>query len=114
MWLMTTIGFFSAVADRDDPEGVLVRARCEEDIRNLSELVHADYQFTVDADYPYRLRCSRDVWADTIRDLALGIDYPNFKGAIGHGPHGEAYHEVWAQMHLIDPREDRRRAILGT
>lgn len=33
MWLFTTQGFYSVVADRDDETRVLVRARAEEDLK---------------------------------------------------------------------------------
>ena len=41
MWVMTTQGFYSAVADRDDPGSVIVRARTRDDIEALRKQIPA-------------------------------------------------------------------------
>ena len=40
MWVMTTQGFYSVVAHRDEPDSVIVRARTSEDIEALREQGH--------------------------------------------------------------------------
>ncbi len=108
MWLMTKYGFFSAVEDRDNDGVVIVRARDTGDIENLSEMLNIDYFYTPTADYPYRLRCSKEAWADVVARWASQIDYDNFKDAVkrsGQIRHANAYGQVWAEMLAIDDRD---------
>lgn len=99
MWTMTTIGFFSAVQHRDDPDDVLVRARCKEDIDALAELIPGTEPWEdLKADYRWRLRCSKMQWAETVAFLALSVDYDNFKSAVESEKHHEAYSEVWGVL----------------
>ena len=39
MWRFTTDGFYSAVAQRDDPGTVIVRSRVREDAERLTEVL---------------------------------------------------------------------------
>jgi hypothetical protein len=83
MWLITPRGFYSAVAKADDgDEFVTVRARSEQDIRNLSDLIDAEPVRGAGTDYPWRLRCAKAEWAEAVRQMALEIDYDNFKNHI--------------------------------
>ena len=104
MWTMTKRGFYSVVAHRDDPSRVLVRSRCERDIRALKDLVPDEEPFYMAyADYHWRLECSSDEWVRAVSVMAAEIDYPNFKSAITDQAHHHAYMDVW---HALLPLAD--------
>ena len=102
MWLFTTQGFYSVVADRDDPGRVLVRARAREDIEALARLIPDVEPFADDgADYEWRAFVSREEWGRATAELVEAIDYDNFKNAVRdrQGSKREhLYHEVWHKM----------------
>lgn len=104
MWLMTTRGFHSAVAHRDDPDRVLVRARCRADIEALGDLLAGEPILLQDADYAWRVEATRAEWQAAVRVLAAEIDYPNFKGAIRDDAHHAAYLAVWSALRALDDR----------
>jgi hypothetical protein len=106
MWMMTKLGFFSTVEDRDNKDGVIVRARCEQDIVNISYFMQMKDAWWLDtlADYGYRLRCSKPAWAAAVAQMAGDIDYDNFKSSITDERHHSAYQRVWIDMLYIDDR----------
>lgn len=114
MWTMTTRGFYSVVAHRDDSSQVMVRARCERDIRALADLLPAaEPAFTPDADYHWRLVCSREKWAAAVTAMAGEIDYANFKAAITDKAHHRAYLEVWHDLlSLTDSEPEPENAVM--
>ena len=104
MWLMTDFGFFSIV--KKEGEGHLtIRARAKQDLFNLKEryipaigaIEESDY-----TDYRYRARVPREVFAEALRNIALDIDYPNFKNSVA-GRQGKArariYEDVWHRLY---------------
>lgn len=108
MWLVTKHGFYSVVAHRDDPDLVLVRGRCRQDLeqlRSLSlELAEIDLEIpeiveTPDADYACRIFMPRDTWETLAAILAMNIDYPNFKSEVHGDPERDAaYMQMWSAM----------------
>lgn len=83
MWLITTRGFYSVVEKPEDGDGVVtVRARVEQDIRNLADLIDAEATESRHSDYQWRVRCPKAQWAEAVRQMALEIDYDNFKNRI--------------------------------
>lgn len=106
MWTMTSIGFFSAVENQNNPGELIVRARNSEDIMNLADMLDTDYEFTIANDYPYRIYCDKKKWANVLAHLAETIDYPNFKNTIADPVRHEAYGSVWFDMQMIDDREE--------
>jgi hypothetical protein len=105
MWVFTKIGFFSAVEDRNNRDGVLVRARFYEDAQNLKTMA-AEKGFETEvirsdlADYAFRLRLSKAVWARIVGDLAKDIDYENFKNSVhGDSVRDSAYMRCWSAMY---------------
>ena len=83
MWTITTRGFYSAVQHRDDPTRLLIRARCEEDIRALKDLLPDASPFALRrSDYEWRLECSAVEWGVALAQMALEVDYDNFKNAV--------------------------------
>ena len=118
MWSFTETGFHSVVAydpSRDHaglelPEGtepedlLLVRARAEEDLTNLLEVLELPASRAVAtprADYPWRAALSRDEWSRFLATETERLDYPNFKSRVQRlaGSHRhDAYMRVWSAM----------------
>lgn len=107
MWIMTTSGFYSAVASDENTTDVVVRARHRDDLANLNkaltELDHLPgtvlaYQ---SSDYPWRVVISKDTWAAYLANEAQHIDYRNFKNEVtrkqGH-PRHDIYSKVWGVL----------------
>lgn len=108
MWVMTTRGFYSVVQHRDEPTKVMVRARCQDDINNLCELIVRDQRTdpfeTPNADYPWRIVTTAVGWTSALTQMSLGIDYDNFKSAVKDDAHHDAYLGVWSVMRQLDDR----------
>ena len=102
MWVLSTRGFFSVVADDADPSRVLVRARVREDLDRLGELLpQLEPWHDPTADYAWRALVDRPEWGRALGAIATEIDYRNFKNAIADRQ-GEAradvYERVWAEL----------------
>ncbi len=85
MWLFTTTGFFSVVANERDERTLMVRARAEEDLDAL--LIEAGIDEgvvikTPHADYPFRIIINKQDFATWLGDHALNVNYFNFKNHI--------------------------------
>lgn len=105
MWLMTTQGFYSAVEHREDPALILVRSRAKRDLEELDRQLPGAAQrirHTLDADYAWRLICSREEWTLAVARLCTDVSYDNFKSAVAKGPGGwereRVYHRVWSAL----------------
>jgi hypothetical protein len=120
MWIACVDGFFSTVIDKMDPGRMLIRARCEKDIKNLYDryrkVCPSMGKPTSDdsRDYRYRLSVSKRDWVKLAAELASEVDYPNFKSAVHDRPDQEnksqPYLEIWSIMHALqlDERPGRR------
>ena len=109
MWVFTTQGFYSVVADRSDPNQVLIRARAREDLEALEGRI-ADLEIFEDrrADYRWRAFASRAQWRDALAELAEEIDYPNYKNAVGDRQgHDRAsvYERIWSELRSLQQEE---------
>jgi hypothetical protein len=104
MWVFTRDGFFSAVQDGYCKENeIMVRARAKDDIECLafklrilkSKVIETGY-----ADYLYRLKVRKEVFANYLNAEALNIDYDNFKNTISKkdGLRRSAYMRCWAAL----------------
>ncbi|HEX7088663.1 MAG TPA: hypothetical protein VF192_00910, partial [Longimicrobiales bacterium] len=117
MWLVTTQGFYSAVAHWKKPDIILVRARVRADLNRLErQLPDANIKRRVyrdkRADYPYRIELTREEWATALMDLAVKIDYGNFKSAVGRRQgwnREKVYHRVWDVLVDLEPDHWGRR-----
>lgn len=111
MWLITPRGFYSAAAKPDDgDEFVTVRARSEQDMRNLAELIDAQPTRSEHADYRWHVRCRKSDWADAVRHMALEIDYVSFENRIERDDPQRArvLSQVWRDLLAIqDPKAER-------
>jgi hypothetical protein len=118
MWLATTRGFYSAVAHRDLPGHIMVRARARADLEALRELLqlpdgaeHGAIVETPRADYPVRLVLTDCEWRQALVLLADDVDYPNFKDAVKDrqgAQRANTYMGAWSAFRGIE-RENRGR-----
>jgi hypothetical protein len=115
MWIATTSGFFSVVADSQRSGRMLIRARCRADIFNLYKAQQGLQSMespTSDEmrDYRWRISIDRIDWIILAGRLAQEVDYPNFKSAVHqhadqdnkYGP----YLQIWSTMKGLQERED--------
>lgn len=101
MWLITTQGFYSAVAHRDAPELIVVRARAREDIEALRrQIPELETVENAGSDYRWRATVRRAEWEAACVALAADIDYPNFKDAVADR-HGSRRHDVYARVWTV-------------
>jgi len=111
MWMATKYGFYSAVADRNREDGVVVRARARHDLENLCEMGRLDPEVIQGpdpaADYRWRVFIDRDQWQRLVGLMVADIDYPNSKHAVGarHLKRAHVYSDVWLTMLQIQEDE---------
>lgn len=102
MWLITTRGFYSIVADHYEDGNVLVRARVREDLEALGDLIRGlEVVETPERDYRFRVSVPREVWEGVAAVLAEEIDYPNFKSAVAErqgSARAHVYSDVWVTL----------------
>jgi hypothetical protein len=96
MWLCTSLGFLSIVADRNNNNNLLVRARVTGHIESLFPL--ATVTVTQAADYRFRASLPRDLVAAAIANAVEGVTYDNFKDSVSDPELHDAYLEVWMTM----------------
>lgn len=104
MWLITPIGFFSAV-QKSGTDHLTVRARVAADLDALRALylpTLSPTQAGGGTDYPYRATCSHEAWGEALRQMALALDYDNVKSRVS-ATQGSArahiYEKVWHELH---------------
>jgi hypothetical protein len=104
MWIHLNDAFLSIVANRDDPESLLVRARVAGDIERT--FPSAEVLETPEADYRYRATLPRSEVARVLAERVAAIDYRNFKKSVA--PHDQARHDaymkVWGVMYGLQGR----------
>jgi len=110
MWLLTTIGFYSVVQHRDDPDMLIVRARTREDIEALCDrrLPVGDIVAEAGTDYRYRVFCARAEFEEAVAGLVHDLDYPNFKNAVAERQGAERaglYSKIWSLLHRLQADE---------
>lgn len=103
MWVITTEGFFSAVASDDNTTDVVVRTRHRGDLAALNNRL-MKVGFTAGkvlayqhSDYPWRVVISKDAWAAYLSDQAQDIDYRNFKNEVTR-KQGNARHDIYSRI----------------
>jgi len=106
MWVMTSIGFFSATESPTVKNHLQVRARCRADLEALLDRMDARNKVirTPKADYLWRIVVRPRTWARWLSTLALDIDYLNFKDEVKRGNPGRAktYEKVWMECRSIE------------
>ena len=102
MWIFTPEGFFSVVDAGEFGQELMVRARDPRDLDRLRSSYLPSLGPNVELpgrDYPVRAFVQRQEFARALADMALAIDYDNFKDTVA-ARHGAArahvYGRVWA------------------
>lgn len=107
MWIMTDLGFFSIVEKPGDRAAgrLTIRARVRGDLEALRASVLPGMGDIVEGggtDYPYRAAAPRGELAVALANLAMKLDYANFKDAVKSrqgAARAAAYGEVWQALH---------------
>ncbi len=109
MWIYTKEGFVSAVrykqedrrerATLDLVELVIVRARRREHLQKL--FPEHEIHETPEADYAFRVFVVQEEFATVLFNLALDIDYPNFKNSVPEGDYHDCLNEIWFETRRI-------------
>lgn len=104
MWVVAEKGFYSVVQHKANPNILLVRARVRKDLERLRSYIPS-LKVVNDtkglADYKYRAFVTRFDFAEAMKKLVMGIDYPNFKSRIKakYGYERESiYFNVWSTL----------------
>jgi hypothetical protein len=111
MWLMTKFGFFSIVK-KEGEAYLTIRARVKQDLLSLKEhyltaigaIEESDY-----TDYRYRVRVPCEAFAAALKDIALDIDYPNFKNSVARRQgrvRARVYEDVWHRLYDLQSGGD--------
>ena len=108
-WYMNIDGFFSVVQNREDHDTFLVRARRRDDLERLNKRLDEPQPILewAGADYPYRIILQKALWADYVAQMAMEIDYSNFKSCVPVADYARerAYHQCW--MTLMGLEEEK-------
>lgn len=102
MWIIQNNSFLSVVADRNNKDNLLVRARIDGDIEAVfpgAEVIRTD-----NADYLYRAFIPREEVKQAISRNIEAIDYPNFKGSVHNRFRHDVYMDIWSIMHAAQER----------
>ena len=95
MWICFNDGFVSAVEDRADFDGLVIRSR-RKDI--LVELFGEDEVITNapgSSDYKYRVFTTKKKYAEIVYNRILNIEYDNFKNSVGDRDLHDLYAGFW-------------------
>jgi hypothetical protein len=99
MWLALSRSFISVVADRGNPDRLLVRARVAGHIEAV--FPKAEVFTDAEADYYYRAFIDREEVAQKLSEEVREIDYDNFKASVPDQPLHDSYVGVWRVMHKL-------------
>ena len=99
MWLFLSNGALSIVADRDNPQNLLVRARMAAHIEAVfpSAMVFQN----AESDYQYRALIKRKTVSSAVAKQLEGLDYDNFKSSVHEPRYHHACMEVWRVMYRL-------------
>lgn len=101
MWIAMNDSFVSIVEDRNNNNGVAVRARVRDDLENLFPSYKDNIIETTDSDYRFRLFLGKQFVADTIQNRIVGINYDNFKDSVKESWRKKAYMDIWQVMYRV-------------
>jgi hypothetical protein len=93
-WFCFNKGFLSVVADKDNPDRLMVRARRKSDLTNIFG-PNADVVETPEADYRWRTFVDRKSFKALVNTLIDVIDYTNFKNSVKEDDLHDLYTEFW-------------------
>lgn len=102
MWIFLPNSFISVVQKPGDTDLLTVRARIKGDIETI--FPDAKVEANKGTDYKYRAKVPRELVAKALYDQAMGVAYPNFKGAVKAKKRHDAYMGVWSAMYAAQER----------
>lgn len=104
MWIGLNDGWLSIVANRNDDETLLVRARSESHI--MSAFPDCDMFVLKNADYPYRAYIARYLVANVVSQRLIETEYDNFKASVRDEKLYDMYTNMWQECYsqYIDER----------
>jgi|ERR1035437_1785457 hypothetical protein len=102
MWICTSKGFLSVVADRDNKDMLLVRARIAGHIE--SAFPDADIFYKKGSDYLYRTLLPRTEVAKVMAKNIEAIDYDNFKNSVKDREYHDALLGFWNIMYRLQDK----------
>ena len=115
MWIMLNDAWLSIVADRDDPEYLLVRSRKRGAVADI--FGQGEFE-DVEADYQFRQFIHRDHVAGVMAREVQRVTYDNFKNSVKDPQLKSAYNQVWTvgwKMQLENQNKGvQRRALQPT
>jgi hypothetical protein len=85
--------FVSAVQDRDDPNGLVVRARKQEHLTRL--FPSKGIAITPEADYAVRVYITKAEFAAVVSERITAISYDNFKHSVRDHRLHQLYSDFW-------------------
>ena len=94
MWFCLNNGFLSVVADKDNANRLMVRARRKADLSNIFG-PDAEVIETPEADYGWRVFIDRERFKVLVNALIDRIDYTNFKNSVRDDDLHDLYTEFW-------------------
>ena len=119
MWLFTPEGFYSVVTADEFGHQLQVRARSDDDLNRLrtsffptlGENIHMTGR-----DYPVRAFTTHEDLAECLSNIAMAIDYDNFKStvAIRHSTErAHIYGDVWSDCRKIKQSPAGRNSVVA-
>ena len=107
MWVMTNVGFISAVAYPGEEHLVLVRARAPGHLTEIfgeeTEEIHSPRR-----DYAWRTIVTKTQMKKAMDKLVDDIDYTNFKDSVKDEELHDAYVGVWTEMYIYQGDVNRK------
>jgi hypothetical protein len=100
MWIVTNKSFLSAVQDRDNPNGLVVRARIRGDLESFfgNEIQVLE---TEDSDYRFRVFVDKALFKVKMMNSINSIDYTNFKDSVKDKERKTWYSQIWSVMFRV-------------
>jgi hypothetical protein len=93
MWIAFNDGFISAVQDRKEKDGLVIRARRREHLERIFPKLEI---FTgLGTDYKYRIFIKKTEFATLLAERAGEIDYTNFKSSVEDEDLHRLYNRFW-------------------
>lgn len=117
MWIFTDTGFVSAVKKPQDGGLISVRARDKSSLKELISQTKAELINTPHGDYPWRIFITQEQFAEWVSEVALNLDYSNFKSRVHKVHPSAAYinslHDVWAVMTHTEDADARTTHLIA-
>jgi|SRR5450432_4578212 len=109
MWLCFNDGFLSAVADKNDPTRLMVRARRKKDLLNVFG-EHVEILKDAGSDYRWRTFVDRKAFAALVASRVEKINYPNFKNSVGDHDLHNLYLDFWTKHNRYQQQDLTERS----